>query len=363
MATMVENVITAGAENRPPMLEKGMYDEIKCPQRLEDLTPEEKLRKSYDIKATNIILLGLPVDIYTLVNHHQTAKAIWDQQQDFLADGLEEFDSDYDDLELNTTSIFKADHVDAFDSDCNEEPTASAIFTARLSPAGSVNGDDFNPTYETYSLRALLGKTPYELLRGRKPTLDYFKVFGSKCFILNTKDYLTKFDLKSYKDEEAYAIKATEKKILENNIEDETLEIDEVVNIKNKLDDNGVVSCNKSRLVAQGYNQQEGIDYDETYVLVARLESIRILLACACALDFKLFQMDVKSTILSGFINEEVYVAQPPGFFDFKRPDHVYKLKKALYGLKQVPKAWYDRLKAFIIKHEYNMGIVGSFTE
>ncbi|GKF03640.1 copia protein, partial [Tanacetum coccineum] len=108
---------------------------------------------------------------------------------------------------------------------------------------------------------------------------------------------------------------------------------------RNKLDDNGVVSRNKSRLVAQGYNQQEGIDYDETYVLVARLESIRILLACACALNFKLFQMDVKSTILSGFINEEVYVAQPPGFFDFKRPDHVYKLKKALYGLKQVPKA------------------------
>ncbi|GJU61811.1 DUF4219 domain-containing protein [Tanacetum coccineum] len=105
---------------------------------------------------------------------------------------------------------------------------------------------------------------------------------------------------------------------------------------------------------------QEGIDYDETYAPVARLESIRILLAYACALDFKLFQMDVKSAFLNGFINEEVYVAQPPGFIDFEKPDHVYKLKKALYGLKQAPKAWYDRLKAFLIKHEYKMGIVAN---
>ncbi|GJT10493.1 retrovirus-related pol polyprotein from transposon TNT 1-94 [Tanacetum coccineum] len=127
---------------------------------------------------------------------------------------------------------------------------------------------------------------------------------------------------------------------------------------RNKLDENGVVSRNKARLVAQGYNQQEGIDYDETYAPVARLESIRILLAYACALDFKLFQMDVKSAFLNSFINEEVYVAQPPGFIDFAKPNHVYRLKKALYGLKQAPKAWYDRLKAFLIKHDYNMGMV-----
>ncbi|GJW28693.1 retrovirus-related pol polyprotein from transposon TNT 1-94 [Tanacetum coccineum] len=127
---------------------------------------------------------------------------------------------------------------------------------------------------------------------------------------------------------------------------------------RNKLDENGIVSRNKARLVAQGYNQQEGIDYDETYALVARLESIRILLAIACANDFKLYQMDVKSAFLNGFINEEVYVAQPPGFIDFQKPNYVYKLKKALYGLKQAPKAWYDRLKAFLIKHEYSMGMV-----
>ncbi|GJS58322.1 retrovirus-related pol polyprotein from transposon TNT 1-94 [Tanacetum coccineum] len=325
-------------------------------------------------------------------------------------------------------------------------------------------------------IRAILGKTPYELLRGRKPTLDYFRVFGSKCFILNTKDYLTKFDPKSYEGvflgysqnskayiilnkhtrkveeslnvtfdetpppsktsplvdddlDEEEAIKVTKKKNLENDIVDETLEVDEIINIKesrnhplenvignlnqrtlrsqaqnqsnffcfistiepknvnealedeswivamqeelnqfvandvwelvpqprnmtiigtkwifrNKLDENSIVSRNKARLVAQGYKQQEGIDYDETYAPVARLKSIRILLAYACALDFKLFQMDVKSAFLNGFINEEVYVAQPPGFIDFEKPDHVYKLKKALYGLNM-----HDSLKGHI---------------
>ncbi|GKB93295.1 retrovirus-related pol polyprotein from transposon TNT 1-94, partial [Tanacetum coccineum] len=101
-----------------------------------------------------------------------------------------------------------------------------------------------------------------------------------------------------------------------------------------------------------------GIDYDETYAPVARLESIRVLVAYACALDFKLFQMNVKSAFLNGFINEEVYVAQPSGFIDFEKLDHVYKLKKALYGIEQAPKAWYDRLKTFLIKHEYKMRMV-----
>nr|GEU80390.1 retrovirus-related Pol polyprotein from transposon TNT 1-94 [Tanacetum cinerariifolium] len=129
---------------------------------------------------------------------------------------------------------------------------------------------------------------------------------------------------------------------------------------RNKLDENGVVSRNKARLVAQGYNQQEGINYDETYAPVARLESIRILLAYACALDFKLFEIDVKSAFLNGFINEEVYVAQPSRFIDFAKSSHVYRLKKALYRLKQAPKAWYGRLKSVLIKHDYSMGMVDS---
>ncbi|GJW43693.1 retrovirus-related pol polyprotein from transposon TNT 1-94 [Tanacetum coccineum] len=163
--------------------------------------------------------------------------------------------------------------------------------------------------------------------------------------------------------DEEEAIKVTEKKNLERGIEDETLEIDEIVNIKESMNhplENVLGNLNQRtfRLVAQGYNQQEGINYDKTYAPVARLESIRILLAYACALYFKLFQMDVKSAFLNGFINEEVYVPQPPGFIDFEKHDHVYRLKKASYGLKQAPKAWYDRLKAFLVKHEYKIGMV-----
>ncbi|GJX60313.1 retrovirus-related pol polyprotein from transposon TNT 1-94 [Tanacetum coccineum] len=243
-------------------------------------------------------------------------------------------------------------------------------------------------------IRAILGKTPYKLLR------ESLNVTFDETPPPSKTSPLVDDDL----DEEE-AIRETKKKNLENVVEDETLEIDEIVNIKesrnhplenvignlnqrtlrsqaqnqsnffcfistiepknvnealgdeswivamqeelnqfvandvwelvpqprnmtiigtkwvfrNKLDENGVVSRNKARLVAQGYNQQEGIDYDETYAPVARLESIRILLAYACALDFKLFQMDVKSAFLNGFINEEVYVAQPPGFIDFPR--------------------------------------------
>ena len=97
---------------------------------------------------------------------------------------------------------------------------------------------------------------------------------------------------------------------------------------KNKMDENSVIIRNKARLVAQGYMQEKGIDYDETYALVARLEAIRMLLAFACYKNFKLYQMDVKSAFLNDFINEEVYVEQPPGFENHEIPEHVFKLSK-----------------------------------
>jgi len=103
---------------------------------------------------------------------------------------------------------------------------------------------------------------------------------------------------------------------------------------RNKSDDSGIITRNKARLVAKGYNQAGGIDYDETFAPVARLEAIRLLLAFACMSGFKLFQMDVKSAFLNGIVNEEIYVSQPPGFEDHKHPDHVYKLKKALASSK-----------------------------
>ena len=94
--------------------------------------------------------------------------------------------------------------------------------------------------------------------------------------------------------------------------------------------------------MAQGYSQMEGVDYDETFAPVARMESIRILLALVWDLKFKLYHMDVKTTFLNGFLKEDVYMAQPKGFIDPHFPDHVLYLKKTLYGLKQAPIAWYD---------------------
>jgi hypothetical protein len=91
--------------------------------------------------------------------------------------------------------------------------------------------------------------------------------------------------------------------------------------------------------VAQGYTQVEGLYFRETYAPVARLKAIRIVLAYACAHNIKLYQMDVKGAFLNGYINEFVYVEQPPGFEDEKKPNHVCKLRKALYGLKQAPRA------------------------
>ncbi|KAH9723261.1 Integrase catalytic domain-containing protein [Citrus sinensis] len=330
-------------------------------------------------------------------------------------------------------------------------------------------------------IRPNLNKTPYELWKDRKPNIGYFKVFGCKCFVLNTKDILGKFDPKSdvgiflgySNSSKAYGVynkrtlvveesmhvtfdesnsSSTEKVVIDDNAEEQQQEeasndnqedaprgiqeehheetnaeqnegtsqilpmewryvsshpndvilrdpsrgvttrsslrntcehaafisqiepksfadaendeswimaMQEELNqfernnvwelvpnpehqsiigtkwvFRNKMDESGVVVRNKARLVAQGYNQEEGIDFDETFAPVGRLESIRMLLAYACRKDFILYQIDVKSDFLNGYIMEEVYVKQPPGFENEKFPDHMYKLSKALYGLK-----------------------------
>jgi hypothetical protein len=125
---------------------------------------------------------------------------------------------------------------------------------------------------------------------------------------------------------------------------------------RNKQDEHGVVTRNKARLVVKGYSQVEGLDFDETYAPVSRLESICILLAYAIYHGFKLYQMDVKSVFLNGPIKEEVYVEQPPGFDDSEYPNHVYKLSKGLYGLKQAPRAWYECLWDFLITNGFKVG-------
>jgi hypothetical protein len=125
---------------------------------------------------------------------------------------------------------------------------------------------------------------------------------------------------------------------------------------RNKQDEHEVVTRNKALLVAKGYAQVAGLDFEETFAPMARLESIRILLSYVAHHSFKLFQMDVKSAFLNGPIKEEVYVEQPLGFEDDRYPDHVYKLSKALYGLKQAPRAWYDCRRDFLRAHAVTGG-------
>ncbi|GKE85539.1 retrovirus-related pol polyprotein from transposon TNT 1-94 [Tanacetum coccineum] len=125
-----------------------------------------------------------------------------------------------------------------------------------------------------------------------------------------------------------------------------------------KLGELGGILKNKACLVARGYRQEEGIDFEESFAPVVRLDAIRIFLAYVAYNNMVVYQMDVKTAFLNGILLEEVYVSQPDGFMDQDNLNHVYKLKNSLYGLKQSPRAWYDLLSKFLLSQEFSKGIV-----
>nr|GEW63419.1 retrovirus-related Pol polyprotein from transposon TNT 1-94 [Tanacetum cinerariifolium] len=127
---------------------------------------------------------------------------------------------------------------------------------------------------------------------------------------------------------------------------------------KNKHDEENTVIRNKSRLVAKGYAQKEGVDFEESFAPVARLEAVRLFIAYAAHKSFTIYQMDVKTAFLYGPLKEQVYVNQPGGFADPYHPEKVYRLKKALYGLKQAPRAWYDELSNFLVSKGFSKGSI-----
>nr|GFA37338.1 retrovirus-related Pol polyprotein from transposon TNT 1-94 [Tanacetum cinerariifolium] len=128
---------------------------------------------------------------------------------------------------------------------------------------------------------------------------------------------------------------------------------------KVKLNELGGILKNKARLVARGYRQEEGIDFEESFALVPRLEAIRIFfLMYVTHKNVVVYQMDVQTTFLNGNLREEVYVSQPDGFVDPDNPNHVYKLKKALHGLKQAPRMWYDMLSLFLTSQYFSKVLV-----
>ncbi|GJT32779.1 retrovirus-related pol polyprotein from transposon TNT 1-94 [Tanacetum coccineum] len=144
-------------------------------------------------------------------------------------------------------------------------------------------------------------------------------------------------------------------------MQDEIHEFDQLQIYKVKLDEYGDVLKNKARLVAKGYRQEDGINFEESFAPVARIEAIRIFIANAASKNITIYQMDVKTVFLNGELKEEVYVCQPEGFVDPDHLTHVYRLKKALYGLKQAPRAWYDTLSWFLLDNKFSKEILKKF--
>ncbi|GKE75418.1 retrovirus-related pol polyprotein from transposon TNT 1-94, partial [Tanacetum coccineum] len=181
--------------------------------------------------------------------------------------------------------------------------------------------------------------------------------------------FLTAVEPKTYKDAltQSYWIEAMQEELNEfKRLEvwelvpspDKVMVITLKLIYKVKLDELGGILKNKARLVARGYRQEEGIDFEESFAPVARLEAIRIFLAFAAHMNMIVYQMDVKTAFLNNNLWEEVYVSQLDGFVDLDSPNHVYKLKKDLYGLKKSPRAWYDMLSSFLISQDFSKGSV-----
>lgn len=243
-------------------------------------------------------------------------------------------------------------------------PTTQTSATP-ISPEVSVNGEEesvisLTRSQKNHPISQVIGPLDKGIKTRDKENVDYCKLIA--CVV-----YVSKIEPKIVQQalmEEAW-IDSMQSELLEfeRNEVTELVPKQDNVNVigtkwifKNKTDEAGNVIRNKARLVAQGYSQIEGVDYEETFTPVTRLESIWLLIGMACHLKFKLYQMDVKSAFLNGYLKEEVYVSQPKGFEDLVHPNYVLRLKKALYRLKQAPHAWYERLSEYLLLKGYTRG-------
>nr|GEV18508.1 copia protein [Tanacetum cinerariifolium] len=209
-----------------------------------------------------------------------------------------------------------------------------------------------------------------EAARTIKPDLSYLHVFGALCYFTNDGE---DFAMDSVQFSSGPGPKLLTARIicsgLVQNIPSSTplgagtsfgscynyyLEMD----IQGELDELGGVLKNKACLVEKGYRQEEGIYFEESFALVARLEAICIFISFTAHMNIVVYQMDVNTTFLNGILCEEVYVSQPDGFVDPENPNHVYKIKKALYGVKQAPRAWYDMISLFLLSYKFSKGTV-----
>ncbi|KAL0554370.1 hypothetical protein IC582_008289 [Cucumis melo] len=258
--------------------------------------------------------------------------------------------------EARTTSIVEVSKADNPSDDPGKslEKSSEEIITKKSELISSAHVKKNHPA------SSIIGDPSAGMQTKRKEKIDYMKMVADLCYTSTIEPSTVD---SAFKDE--YWLNAMQEKLLQfrrDNVwtlvskPEGVYVIDTKWVFKNKTDEAGSVTKNKARLVAQGYTQVEGVDFDETFAPVARLEAIRLLLGISCIHKFKLYQMDVKSAFLNGYLNEEVYVAQPTCFVDSEHPKHVYQLNKALYRLKQALRAWYERLTVYLRGKGYSRG-------
>ncbi|GJU85907.1 putative ribonuclease H-like domain-containing protein [Tanacetum coccineum] len=367
MTTLADKSLLSGGDNKPPMLEKHLYDSWKSrmelymmnrphgrmilasvekgplvwPSITEDgvtrlkeyveLTPAEAIQADCDIKAINIILQGLPTEIYALVSQHLVARnqtnGIAGTRDNIVADvGVKSTDVDESAASIKMGRMNKTQEV-SLKGYINKKnvPNVSLMDDNTGIFAGAYDDEDVGGQADLNNLETTINTTTSPMAQTRRwPPIAHTQLRGTRpaTRIPGKRAIGTKWVL------------------------------------RNKKDDRGIVVRNKARLVAQGYTQEEDINYDEVFTPVARIEAIKLFFVYASYMGFIVYQMDVKSAFLYGNIEEEVYVCQPPGFEDPQFPDKVYKVEKDLYGLHQAPRAWYETLSTYLLENGFRRGTI-----
>ncbi|GKC51338.1 putative ribonuclease H-like domain-containing protein, partial [Tanacetum coccineum] len=393
MTTLADKSLLSGGDNKPPMLEKHLYDSWKSQMELYMLNrPHERMILG-SVETGPLVWPSITVDRLTRLKGYIELtlaeaiqadcdiKAINAEQDDSEIPALEEIYNTPTNAEALRKEFEKDTEVLLFQAGAARASSTNIVNTAStpvsidssFGEASKASGTNIVNTASTSVSTA----SPYGGLSftdqddSEIPPLediyenhtdDYTLILGDPKSAVQTRSKKITDTL----EDESW-VDAMQEELLQFKIQKVWLLVDlpqgkKAIGTKwvyrNKKDERGVVVRNKARLVAQGHRQEEGIDYDEVFAPVARIEAIRIFLAFASYMGFIVYQMDVKSAFLYGKIDEEVYVSQPPGFIDPKYPQKVYKVVKALYGLHQAPRAWYATLSTFLLKNGYRRGTI-----
>ncbi|GJR12442.1 retrovirus-related pol polyprotein from transposon TNT 1-94 [Tanacetum coccineum] len=267
------------------------------------------------------------------------------------------------------------DSTHLWGSNATNVPSSSSLVNDRSSRSSSAPlflwAEAINTACYTQNrslIRLRYNKTPYELMHDKNSDLSFFHVFGSVCYPTNYSEDLGKLNAKANigVEESPKTSLFHDDPLYEPLHEDSTSQGSssnvrpshtpfELIGRWTKDHPIANMSGDPSR---SGFRQEKGIDFEESFSPVVRIEAIRIFVANATNKNMTIFQMDVKTAFLNGELKEEVYFSQPEGFVDQENPSHMYKLKKALYGLKQAPRAWYDMLSSFLISQHFSKGVV-----